>query len=466
VIGGGVPGLTCAALLAGGGYRVLLAERSAQTGGLFRSRSASGFLFDLGPQVLLGARSGESASLYRQLGLDSELDLRRVGAGIIVDDLALQMPESLPAFISKLAQKFPADKRALYRFLDELEIEATAAPAGRKRDRSDWSGSTFAQLLDARFSDARTRAALAGLSLLAGETAARLPATVAARTISSFLNDGGYLVAGGSSSFSAALERRIRAGGGEISCGREVEAIDVTRKKPRRACGILLGGEQVRSESVVAATRIDRTLRMLPADSVPRSRLRSHERGEMGSSGFMVYLGLAGDLELPSHVFLTPGTPARLELGGVPVKIETVVLQVATIIDPSRARPGHHCVTLWAPIPGKAFHDEAARQGAGALERRLAGILKDLALSAIPDLRERTVFEDVASPITLAAISGSAGGPVACAQPAGEAGAPPSGLLPGLFLAGADTCHGSGASGAALSGRAAYRAMIGGDTPG
>ena len=52
VIGGGLGGLSCAAVLAGGGYRVTVLEKEDRPGGKLRRIRADGYTFDMGPSTI------------------------------------------------------------------------------------------------------------------------------------------------------------------------------------------------------------------------------------------------------------------------------------------------------------------------------------------------------------------------------------------------------------------------------
>lgn len=67
IVGGGIAGLTTAALLARQGLRVDVLEQSAHVGGRGRTRVEAGFHLNLGPHALY--RSGVAAHTFRDLGL-------------------------------------------------------------------------------------------------------------------------------------------------------------------------------------------------------------------------------------------------------------------------------------------------------------------------------------------------------------------------------------------------------------
>ena len=65
IVGAGLAGLAAGAYLAGGGRRVTVLERAGSPGGRARSRSASGFLLNLGPHALYAGGAG--ARILREL---------------------------------------------------------------------------------------------------------------------------------------------------------------------------------------------------------------------------------------------------------------------------------------------------------------------------------------------------------------------------------------------------------------
>jgi protoporphyrinogen oxidase len=67
IVGGGLAGLTAAAILAKAGKKVVLIEQSVIVGGRAQTQEREGFLFNLGPHALY--KSGAAARIYRELNL-------------------------------------------------------------------------------------------------------------------------------------------------------------------------------------------------------------------------------------------------------------------------------------------------------------------------------------------------------------------------------------------------------------
>jgi phytoene dehydrogenase-like protein len=76
IIGGGIAGLTAAALLSRAGKTVSVFERSERVGGRAQTQTTGGFHFNLGPHALF--RGGHASRVFGELGIPLQED--RVGS--------------------------------------------------------------------------------------------------------------------------------------------------------------------------------------------------------------------------------------------------------------------------------------------------------------------------------------------------------------------------------------------------
>ncbi|MFX1492523.1 MAG: FAD-dependent oxidoreductase, partial [Promethearchaeota archaeon] len=98
IIGGGIAGLSCGALLTKKGYRVLLLEAKQILGGRANSQSLqSGYIVDWGIHSLRAGDAGVAATVFQRLGL--ELDILPSGEGQLFHEGKWY---SLPTSISAL----------------------------------------------------------------------------------------------------------------------------------------------------------------------------------------------------------------------------------------------------------------------------------------------------------------------------------------------------------------------------
>ncbi len=487
IVGGGLGGLVCGALLARAGAGVILAEQHEQVGGYFNSYRTGGFLFDVGPQMSLGIGSGPWAELNGVLGIESSMDTRRLKAGVVVGEAALLIPESVEEFAAKLIKRFPADKKGFYRLLADLEAfgrerstasNGSALPPENSRDLRRYikqrpraaamAAVSFEAYLSDFLKDAASRSAWGSLALMLGEEAFTVSALAMAEAITCFFEEGGYCLAGGNGSYATALAGIIKSHGGTILAGQAVREILLSRDGDGARGIVLEDGSVVKSDAVVSDAGLVQTAKhLLRGSALDGSYLKWVDGFMPSPSSVVLYLAIEGDLDLPDHIYLTPPESEYIRLPGGQLELSTVLLSIASHADPSRARAGHHAVTMSAPVPPEAFDALVRGSDEASLAARITGAaMQRMALTAIPDLYERLVFQELASPLTLHELTRSFKGAAFGLRqsPGQELMARPGvkGPLEGLWLVGADTRYGVGARGAVLSALAAYREIAGG----
>ena len=75
VIGSGLGGSVCAALLAKAGIKTLLLDKNNQPGGKSMGISVKGFRGELWPTFGIPMEGGRFVEAFRQLGIESKLDV-------------------------------------------------------------------------------------------------------------------------------------------------------------------------------------------------------------------------------------------------------------------------------------------------------------------------------------------------------------------------------------------------------
>ncbi|HBQ28306.1 MAG TPA: hypothetical protein DD719_02600 [Desulfotomaculum sp.] len=110
IIGAGIGGLTCGALLTKNGFKALVIEQHSIPGGYCTSFKRNGFLFDAAVHFSEGL--GEGGSFYqilKELKVEKEIELHKIDPlyRVFFGDESFSVSADLYEYISMLSKKFP-----------------------------------------------------------------------------------------------------------------------------------------------------------------------------------------------------------------------------------------------------------------------------------------------------------------------------------------------------------------------
>lgn len=238
VIGGGLAGLSAAALLARGGAKVTVLERASVLGGRAASHLQDGAILNQGPHALyLG---GPAAETLASLGVRWTGKTPKGGFFAERNGAVHALPTSLGGLLTSGALSFRG-RLELARFFASLP----------SRDLTSLSDVTFADFAATHFADESARAlarGLARLSTYAGDLD-RLSAGAALAQVRRAMVHGVVYVDGGWESLVAGAATAARDAGVTIATGSNVRAIE--QKPGSGAFGVLGEGGERRDADVV-----------------------------------------------------------------------------------------------------------------------------------------------------------------------------------------------------------------------
>ncbi|UQX00771.1 NAD(P)/FAD-dependent oxidoreductase [Streptomyces sp. RerS4] len=449
VIGAGMGAMATAARLAVAGHRVTVYERGETYGGAVGRYERDGFSFDTGPGVL------HLPAVYRDLfvktgkrSLEDSVDLVQLDPAVrhVIGDTRVTLPgASRGGVAAALDAAFGAG--AGERWNDLLgrardTWDATRRPLLEEPLRPDWQvlgrdpyPALRGGLLRRRpptLAEVARRELGGGLAeLLCGRVRAygidpaTAPASAAALPYME-QTFGTWYVRGGMRELARAVYERCRERKVEFVFGAAVREV---LARDGRAAGLLLAdGTEASADSVVCGV----DPRGLPAGSVPPPGDAVPARGGELPGRITLMLALRGARRpTPSTArWCTPG-------------LDVTVLRP----DDPAGRPDadHEAVTVSAlcgPSGGAPVPDP--------------GRVLDVAARAVPDLRERLLWQEVRTPVDVEAATGAPGGAVPAPALAGAGGRLlyPANVtgLPGLYLAGGWAHPGGGLAHAGMTG--------------
>jgi carotene isomerase len=489
VIGSGVGGLSCAALLARYGFEVVVCESHTIPGGAAHAFERNGFKFDSGPSLYSGLSYSPSPNPLRQVLDAIGVDLPCVQYdtwGCYLPEGQFETSVGADQFCEVL-QQFRGEAavtewRILQQIMAPYANAAVALPPAAVR--LDWGAvltmsqfapalvqhlgrvfqltGSFAQLIDGKISDPFIRNWLDLLCfLLSGLPASGTSAAEMAFMFADWYRPGVKLdyPIGGSGALVDALVRGLNQHGGELRLGCHVEQVLVEGK---RAIGIRLSnGETIRANWIISNASVWDTLKLLPKGAIPPALAEKQQKTPECDSFLHLHLGIdaAG---LPPNLACHHIVVNDWSLG-ITAPQNVVLVSIPSLIDPSLAPPGKQTIHVYTPgnepyalWQGMDRRSEAYQQQ----KQERAEVMWQALERIIPDIRSRCEVTLVGTPLTHERYLRRHHGSYGPAIRAGEGLFPGSRTpLSGLLCCGDSTFPGIGLPAVAASGMIAANSI-------
>lgn len=463
IVGAGIGGLTCGALLAIRGYKVLVLEQHYQVGGYCSSFKRDGFVFNTGVEDVSGLwEKGPVYILLRELKLDREQLFVRNTVRYIFHGKHIDM-ESLDDYIRILSEMFPYEKENIEAFFEDaeeaymecysdVEVYGTPLPpeliaklfgvkklVNYPREHPhfyDWMNKTYGQKLDEYFADERLKQFLSALLGYVGTSPEKTPASTALTACITYYLHRGYYPKGGAQKYADTLRDIIEKHYGKVLVKHKVDKILVDAGEVR---GVKVGDKVFYSSIVVANVNAKTTfLELVGEENMDRKFIEYIKGLEMSPSCFMVFLG--ADLDLSSY----PTLIKNLDEG-----YEIVINSNA---DPNLAPKDKASITI---LTSANYHDFPPRETKEyqRMKGELAEKLIQKAGKIIPNLNKHIIIQDVATPKTFERYTSMPEGAIYCFdQSIGIKRPYFKTPIKGLYLVGASTFPGAGIEATTISG--------------
>ncbi|EIE19833.1 FAD/NAD(P)-binding domain-containing protein [Coccomyxa subellipsoidea C-169] len=487
IIGSGLGGLCCAAMLAKYGVKVTVCESHSIPGGAAHAWVQDGYHFESGPSLYSGmAARGRAANPIAHVlqAIDEPLDLltynkwnvllpegdfmTKVGGSEFEDVLQQVSPSAIPEW------------RELQRVMKPLAAAATALPPAALRadpavavtiarylpqllqgggDIRRLVG-PFSDIVDGVVKDKFVRNWLDLLSfLLSGK---RLRPNSKKSTSVAFMFNEWYqpnacleFPRGGSQAIVQALIRGIKKRGGRVMLSAHVDQIIL---EGGRAKGVSLrGGSRVlASKAVVSNASLWDTQSLLPASAVTPQMLQNAAEIPLNRSFMHLHLGFdARGLEgLEMHHIVVNSW----EGGNV------VLISIPSVMDADLAPAGKHTLHAYLPATEPFALWSGLERGSPEYEaqkQERSQVLWKAVERIIPDIRQRTEIEMVGTPLTHRHFLRRHNGTYGPAIKAGQGTFPgPTTPIPGLLCCGDSTFPGIGVPAVAASGAIVANTLV------
>jgi prolycopene isomerase len=429
VLGGGIAGLTAAALLARRGLAVTLIEKGKKVGGYVTGFTRQGFYFDATGAFLAACEpGGEFYAIIEELGLTDDLAFLPIPAiKNIYPDFSLQLDYRNPAaYVQGVMEKFPEHAETLQKYSDLTDTLGREFLAFEKA--SWWKKALlpffFPTLIKyarhshgfvlERFFNGNQKIVHALSALPTTVPPSRLSYIFVAVLWAKVLKQGVFYPKGGMIALSDGLEKCIHDAGGEILFSKEIMGLEQGKQKGWKV--VLGDGQPLEADWLVGAFNPFAGEKLLPGGQKLYGRMFNLARFEVSPSALLFYVGLPA-VALPEnwpyfvsiHTDRDPEKEAKaLEQGSLDNGLH-LVITTPSLIDPSLAPAGHHSlkVLVHAPHDGLFEKNYGTQAALEALRERIFTLIKKY--SGL-DITGNAVFVENATPRTLVRYTGNIDG--------------------------------------------------------
>ncbi|MFH7030811.1 MAG: phytoene desaturase family protein [Heteroscytonema crispum UTEX LB 1556] len=430
VIGSGIGGLSCAALLARYGFDVTVCESHSIAGGAAHGFERNGFKFDSGPSLYSGLSYSPSANPLKQVldAIGEELPCVKYDTwGCCLPEGNFDTSVGAEQFCEVLARFCGSDAvtqwRELQRVMEPLANAAIAIPPaalrfdmgavvtiskfallmGRHVTNIGKLTAPFSRIMEGVVQDSFTRNWLNMLCfLLSGLPADGTSTAEVAFMFADWYRPGVMLdyPIGGSSALVDALVRGLEKHGGRLLKSAHVEQILV---KNNRAVGVCLrGGQEIKARrAVISNASVWDTLKLLPEEAVSKQFRQKRVSTPECDSFMHLHLGIDAQglkSNLACHYIVVNDWEK-----GITAPQNLVLISIPSLLDPSLAPPVKHVIHVYTPgnepyaiWQGMNRNSEEYKQQKQARAEVMWQALERI----IPDMRSRCEVTLVGTPLT------------------------------------------------------------------
>ena len=490
VIGSGIGGLSCAALLARYGFDVTVCESHSIAGGAAHGFERNGFKFDSGPSLYSGLSYSPSPNPLRQVldAIGEELPCANYDTwGCCLPEGDFDTSVGADQFCDVLRRFRGEDAvrewRELQRVMEPYAKAAIALPpAALRLDLG--AVLTVGRFLPSLFQNATNVFKLTGsfsnimndvikdpfiknwlnllCFLLSGLPADGTSAAEVAFMFADWYRPGVMLdyPIGGSGALVDALVRGLNKYGGQLILNAHVEQVLVENNQ---AVGVRLrNGKEIRAKkAVISNASVWDTLKLLPEASIPK-QYRQRQQATPECDSFMhLHLGIDAQgirPDLACHYIVVNDWSE-----GVTAPQNVVLISIPSVLDSSLAPPGKHVIHAYTP--GNEPYDfwqgmERKSEVYAKQKQERAEVMWKAIERVIPDIRDRCEVTLVGTPLTHERFLRRHRGSYGPAIRAGEAFFPGANTpLAGLLCCGDSTFPGIGLPAVAASGMIAANTL-------
>lgn len=302
IIGSGMGGLCCGAILSKEGYRVCILEKNRQFGGSLQIFSRDKVVFDTGVHYLGGMEEGQTLhQIFKYLGIINKLKLHKLDADgfdriSFKDDPSIyNHAQGHCNFVEKLCVYFPEERINIQAYMDKVLALCEKFPMyklsveDKNQDFLQFLEQDTFLTLQKVTSNRKLQNVLGGSNPLYAGVAKKTPFYVHALVTNSYI-ESAWKCVGGSSRIATLLCDSIKSYGGTVLNYSEVKKLNMGTDRIKSV--ELEDGRKIEGRTFISNIDLRRTLQMVDQKAFRPAFVNRINSLENTTSVFIIYLVL------------------------------------------------------------------------------------------------------------------------------------------------------------------------------
>ena len=298
IIGSGLGGLSCGAILAKNGYEVTILEQGRQIGGCLQCFQRGTATFDTGMHYIGSVDKGQVLQLFlKYLGVYSHITLSRLDTNgydvVSFKRKHYKFANGKENFVETLASEFPQSRKELEEYYDLVKRVSSSMAMHSLNRHTDINVSTaymtksVNEVIESVVSNPTLQQILVGIQPLYAGVKDKTPFSTHALIHDSF-EQSAYRIVGGSGCVAKALTEEITRLGGQVLTNQKVERIECNDNQATAA--VTSSGNVFSSDVLISAIPPANTLKLIDSPLVRPAYRKRIESYQNTTSVFVVYL--------------------------------------------------------------------------------------------------------------------------------------------------------------------------------
>ena len=288
IIGSGLGGLVCGAVLGMHGYKVGIFEKNRQIGGCLQTYARDKTVIDTGVHYIGGPGPGQNLNaIFKYIGILDKLKLKQMDVdgfdviGFGDDSKPYKLAQGYTNFKKQLLADFPGEEQALDYYCNKIKEVCAKFPlynlrTGDYSEKEDVLNIDTSSFLSSITENKKLQQVLAGNNLLYAGIADKTPFYIHALITNSFIESAWKCVDGGSQ-IAKLLGKKIHALGGEIH--RNTKVVQIAGLETIEHL-LLENGKKITAKYFISNLHPAQTVEMTESDQLRnayRTRLQNLE---------------------------------------------------------------------------------------------------------------------------------------------------------------------------------------------